>query len=116
MNRRAELANAYAQAGKTEQAREILQEFLLAPSGTYISPYAWATLYAGMERKEDTIEWLQKGYEERNARMVNLAVHPVFVFLRGDAGFEKLLARMNVPPHLRHAVTSQPAAKPQTKR
>jgi eukaryotic-like serine/threonine-protein kinase len=115
MNRRAELANAYAQAGKTEQAREILQEFLLAPSGTYISPYAWAMLYAGMERKEDTIEWLEKGYEERNARMVNLAVHPVFAFLRGDAGFEKLLARMNVPPHLRHPVISPPAAKPQTK-
>ena len=102
-------------SGKTEQAREILQEFLLAPSGTYISPYAWAMLYAGMDRKEDAVEWLERGYEERNARMVNLAVHPMFVFLRGDAGFEKLLARMNVPAHLRHAVTSQPAAKPQTK-
>jgi len=110
MGRKAELANAYAQAGKTEQAREILQEFLLAPSGTYISPYAWATLYAGMERKQDTLEWLEKGFEERNARMVNLAVHPVFAFLRGDSGFEKLLVRMNVPVHLRHPVMTQSVA------
>jgi serine/threonine protein kinase/tetratricopeptide (TPR) repeat protein len=116
MSRQAELANAYAQAGKTEQAREILQTFLLAPSGTYISPYAWATLYAGMERKEDTIEWLERGYEERNARMVNLAVHPMFAFLRGDAGFEKLLARMNVPPNLRHPVTSQSSEASKAKR
>jgi serine/threonine protein kinase/tetratricopeptide (TPR) repeat protein len=116
MSRKAELAYAYSQSGKTEQAREILQEFLLAPSGTYISPYTWAMLYAGMDRKQDAIEWLEKGYEERNARMVNLAVHPMFAFLRGDAGFEKLLARMNVPPQLRHPVTSQSAATAQTKR
>jgi hypothetical protein len=116
MSRKAELAYAYAQAGKTEQAREILQEFLLAPSGTYISPYAWATLYAGMERKPDTLEWLERGYEERNARMVNLAVHPMFAPLRGDAGFEKLLARMNVPPQLRHPVLSQSSVASQTKR
>jgi tetratricopeptide (TPR) repeat protein len=116
MSRKAELAYAYAQSGKTEQAREILQEFLLAPSGTYISPYAWAMLYAGMNRKHDAIEWLEKGYEERNARMVNLAVHPMFAFFRGDAGFEKLLAQMNVPPQLRHPVTSQSSATSQTKR
>jgi serine/threonine protein kinase/tetratricopeptide (TPR) repeat protein len=109
MGRKAELANAYAQAGKTEQAREILQEFLLAPSGTYISPYAWATLYAGMERKPETLSWLEKGFAERNARMVNLAVHPVFAFLRGDGGFEKLLVRMNVPAQLRHPVVTQSA-------
>jgi len=115
MSRKAELAYAYAQSGKTEQAREILQEFLLAPSGTYISPYAWAMLYAGMDRKQDAIEWLEKGYAERNARMVNLAVHPMFAFFRGDAGFEKLLARMNVPPQLRHPVTSQSSATSQMK-
>jgi hypothetical protein len=92
-----------------------LQEFLLAPSGTYISPYAWAMLYAGMDRKQDAIEWLEKGYAERNARMVNLAVHPMFAFFRGDAGFEKLLARMNVPPQLRHLVTSQSSATSQMK-
>jgi serine/threonine protein kinase/tetratricopeptide (TPR) repeat protein len=116
MARKAELAYAYSQSGKTEQAREILQEFLLAPSGTYISPYAWAMLYSGMDRKADAIEWLEKGYEERNARMVNLAVHPMFAFLRGDAGFEKLLARMNVPPHLRHPVTMQSSAASAEKR
>jgi hypothetical protein len=47
---------------------------------------------------------------------VNLAVHPMFAFLRGDAGFEKLLARMNVPPHLRHPVTTQSSSAPQSKR
>jgi eukaryotic-like serine/threonine-protein kinase len=104
MARKADLGGAYAQAGKSDQAREILQDFLMAPSDTYISPYTWATLYAGMSRRKETLVWLEKAYGERNARMVNLAVHPQFAFLRGDAGFEGLLARMNVPAGLRRAV------------
>jgi len=108
MVRKADLAYAYAQAGKSEQVREILQEFLHAPSSTYISPYAWAMLYAGMGRKQETLAWLEKAYVERNARMVNLAVHPQFAFLRGHSGFENLLVRMNVPANLRHPAVSGP--------
>jgi serine/threonine-protein kinase len=106
MARKADLGGAYAQAGKSDQAREILQEFLHAPATTYISPYTWAILYAGMGRKQETLAWLDKAFAERNARMVNLAVHPQFAFLRGDAGFENLLVRMNVPVNLRHAVVA----------
>jgi hypothetical protein len=68
-------------------------------------------LYAGMERKQDTLNWLEKAFAERNARMVNLAVHPQFAFLHGDAGFEDLLARMNVPTNLRHSVIEEKRRK-----
>ena len=100
---KAELGSAYARAGKSLEAQEILEEFLHAPAGKYISPYDWAMLYAGMEKKQETLAWLDQAYQERNGRMVNLAVHPHFVFLRGDPGFENLLARMNVPVELRRA-------------
>ena len=95
--RKADLANAYAHAGKIEQAQDILQEFLHAPVGKYISPYNWAMLYAGMRKKKETLAWLEKAYEERSGRLVNLAVHPQFAFLRGERGFEKLLERMGIP-------------------
>jgi TolB-like protein/tetratricopeptide (TPR) repeat protein len=111
LSRKADLGAAYAQAGKDEQAQEILQEFLRTPKGKYISPYAWAMLYAGMERKAETLGWLEKAFVEQNARMVNLAVHPQFAFLRGDAGFEDLLARMNMPANLRHPVVPRGPAK-----
>jgi eukaryotic-like serine/threonine-protein kinase len=101
-SRKADLAGAYARAGKNEQAQEILQEFLHAPSATYISPYTWAMLYAGMERKVETLEWLERAFSEQNARIVNLAVHPQFAFLRGDSRFENLLVRMGVPAIVRH--------------
>jgi eukaryotic-like serine/threonine-protein kinase len=106
--RKADLGSVYARAGKKEQAQEILQEFLHAPTGKYISPYDWAMLYAGMGKKQETLAWLEKAFEERNARMVNLAVHPHFAFLRGDPAFENLLVRMNVPVNLRHPMASRP--------
>jgi TolB-like protein/tetratricopeptide (TPR) repeat protein/predicted Ser/Thr protein kinase len=111
LSRKADLGAAYAQAGKDEQAQEVLQEFLRTPKGKYISPYAWAMLYAGMGRKAETLGWLEKAFVEQNARMVNLAVHPQFAFLRGDAGFEDLLVRMNVPTNLRHPVVSRGPAE-----
>jgi tetratricopeptide (TPR) repeat protein len=103
--RLADLGAAYAEAGKTEATHEILQRFLHAPPGEYISPYAWATLYAGLKNKAETLAWLEKAYQERNARMVNLAVHPMFAFLRGQPGFEQLLVRMDVPANLRRTAS-----------
>jgi TolB-like protein/tetratricopeptide (TPR) repeat protein len=111
--RKAELANAYARAGKNAQAQEILQEFLRRPKEQYISPYDWAMLHAGMRKKQEVLAWLEKAYDERNGRLVNVAVHPQFAFLRGDPAFENLLARMNVPLNLRHAAYgAAPAGKP----
>jgi len=107
MSHKADLGGAYARAGKDEQAQEILQEFLHAPSGTYISPYTWAMLYAGMQRRTETLGWLEKAFAEQNARIVNLAVHPQFAFLRGDPRFEDLLARMKVPANVRHPAAGE---------
>jgi TolB-like protein/Tfp pilus assembly protein PilF len=106
MTRKAELGSAYARAGKLDQAREILQEFQRASLTQYVSPYDWAMLYAGMGKKAETISWLEKAYQERSARLANLAVHPQFAFLRGQPGFESILARMNVPAKLRHPAKS----------
>jgi TolB-like protein/tRNA A-37 threonylcarbamoyl transferase component Bud32/Tfp pilus assembly protein PilF len=109
-SRQADLGGAYASAGKKEQAQEVLQEFLHAPRGKYISPYDWAMFYASMEKKQETMGWLEKAFAERNARMVNLAVHPHFAFLHRDPAFENLLARMNVPANLRHPAASRPVS------
>jgi TolB-like protein/Flp pilus assembly protein TadD len=105
LSRKAELGGGYARAGKDEQAQAILQEFLHAPKGTYISPYAWAMLYAGMGNKKETLSWLEKAYEERSPRMANLAVHPQFAFLRADAGFRNLLVRMGMTANVHHAAS-----------
>jgi eukaryotic-like serine/threonine-protein kinase len=105
MSRKAELGAAYARAGKVAEAKEILQEFQNAQGSKYISSYDWAMLYSGFGNKQETIAWLRKAYDERNGRLANLAVHPQFIFLRGEPGFEKVLEQMNVPENLRHPRT-----------
>ena len=59
-----------------------------------MSSYDWAMIYAGQRDKAQTIKWLEQSYEERNARLANLAMHPQFVFLRGDPRFDALLKKI----------------------
>jgi hypothetical protein len=40
--------------------------------------------------------WLQKAYEERNGRLVNLGVHPQFAFVRKEPAFQLLISNWTV--------------------
>jgi TolB-like protein/Tfp pilus assembly protein PilF len=104
-SRQAELANAYALAGKTAQAGEIRLEFERLRGQKYISSYDWAMLYAGFYDKQKTLGWLEKAFAERNGRLVNIAVHPRFAFLRQEMGFQDLLRRMRLIPSARDTPT-----------
>jgi eukaryotic-like serine/threonine-protein kinase len=97
-SRKAELANAYALAGKKAEADDIRREFETAQGQKYISAYDWAMLYAGFRDKQKTLSWLEKAFAERSGRMVNLAVHPRFAFLRREPAFQNLLSRMGITP------------------
>ena len=103
ISRKAELANAYALTGKSTEASDIRREFESNSGQKYISGYDWAMLYAGFRDKKQTLKWLEKAFADRNGRMVNLAVHPQFAFLRGEPAFQSLLRRMGIPPTTRAA-------------
>ena len=103
ISRKAELANAYALTGKSTEADDIRREFESNSGQKYISGYDWAMLYAGFRDKKQTLKWLEKAFADRNGRMVNLAVHPQFAFLRGEPAFQSLLRRMGIPPTTRAA-------------
>ena len=92
----ADLAHAYAISGQKAQAEEIVHELQGSKGKKYISAYDWAVIYAGFREKEKTLAALEEAYNERNGRMVNLAVHPQFAFLRGEPRFRKLLAQIGL--------------------
>jgi serine/threonine protein kinase/tetratricopeptide (TPR) repeat protein len=96
VSRRAELAAAYGRAGRKKEAEEILSDFAQMKNGPYISAYDWAMAYSGLGNQQQTLMWLQKAYEERNGRMVNLGVHPQFAFLRKEPAFQQLIAKWMV--------------------
>jgi TolB-like protein/Tfp pilus assembly protein PilF len=88
------LANAYAISGKKGEAEEILRELQGLQGKKFVSAYDFAVVYAGFGDAEKTLEWLERGYVERNGRLVNLGVHPQFAFLRKDRRFQNLLEKI----------------------
>lgn len=92
--RKAELAGAYGRAGRKAEWQEIHDQFAAQSGKRYISSYDWAMIYAGIRDKKQTLDALQKAVNERNGRLVNLAVHPHFAFLRGEPEFQQMVKKL----------------------
>jgi eukaryotic-like serine/threonine-protein kinase len=94
MTRQADLAHAYARSGQKGEAQEILHEMQDGQGKNYVSTYDYAVAYAGFHDVNNTLEWLEKAYVERNGRLTNLAVHPQFAFLRKEPRFQNLVEKI----------------------
>jgi eukaryotic-like serine/threonine-protein kinase len=88
------LAYTYAMWGKKREAEEILQELQSTQRKTEVSAYDFAVIYAGFQDVNKTLDWLEKAYVERSGRLVNLAVHPQFAFLRNERRFQNLVEKI----------------------
>jgi Tfp pilus assembly protein PilF len=65
-----------SKSGKGAEARAELERLLKLSTERYISFYAIATIYNGLGERDKTLEWLEKGYQQRDPRMVFLKVEP----------------------------------------
>ena len=93
----ASLAHAYALSGNGNQARKILAELIKLSQEEYVPPYEIATVYIGLEEKDEAFSWLENAYNERASLLLWINVHPRFDLLRSDPRFQDLLRRMNFP-------------------
>ena len=55
-----------------------------------------ATIYTELGDKDHAVEWLQKGYEERNSLLIFINVIPTFDSLHSHAGFQELVRRVGL--------------------
>jgi TolB-like protein/DNA-binding winged helix-turn-helix (wHTH) protein len=92
----AQVAVAYASAGKKTEALQIVAQLQSISSTQYVSPYGLAQIYAALSDKEQTFKWLQIAYDDRAVWMSYLAVDPVFDRLRSDQRFQDLLHRLHL--------------------
>ena len=88
------LGYALARSGNRAEARAELDTLLQLSEERYVSPYNVAMIYAGMDRRDDALAWLERGYREREPRMVFLKSEPKWNSLRGDPRFRDLLQRL----------------------
>ena len=88
------LAYANAMAGRTDEARHLLDE-VVANREKQVG-YRIAAVHLALGNKDGAIEWLRKDYERRNNWMTWLKVDPVMDPLRSDPRFKQLMRRMNL--------------------
>jgi TolB-like protein/Tfp pilus assembly protein PilF len=92
------LGHAYAAAGRTAEAQQVLTELRDLQDRRYVSPYTVAAIYTGLGDKDQAFKWLEKAFEERDVWLMNLKVDPVFSRLRSDKRFPDLLTRAGLKP------------------
>jgi len=90
------LGYVYAVVGRKDDARKVLGQLNELSKQRFISPFRWATIYAGLGEKDKALGWLEKGYQERSLPSYIQAV-PDFDSLHSEPRFVDLLRRMNLP-------------------
>jgi tetratricopeptide (TPR) repeat protein len=91
------LGYALAKSGKTAEARAELEGLLKRSTERYVPPYYIALVYNGLGARAETLAWMERGYKERDAKMVFLKVEPKWNNLRSDPRFQDLERRVGFP-------------------
>ena len=92
----AQLGHAYALAGKTDKALEILDKLKELQRSKFVSSYNFALVYVGLGQTDQAITALENAAEQRTDWFACLKVDPRLDPLRDDPRFEALLKKANL--------------------
>jgi len=93
------LGRAYALAGRTAEARRLLEELELRRRSSYVHPSSLAMIYRGLGDLEKGLEWWIRGVEEHDMVLVpSIKTEPGYDHLRSHPAFQALLRKMNLEP------------------
>jgi TolB-like protein/DNA-binding winged helix-turn-helix (wHTH) protein/Tfp pilus assembly protein PilF len=90
------LAEVYARAGRSADARRLLAEFKALAPNRYASPLAVASVHALLGEKDQAFDYLEGAYRARLTALSHLKVEPGLESLRSDPRFADLRRRMNL--------------------
>jgi TolB-like protein/DNA-binding winged helix-turn-helix (wHTH) protein len=74
-----------------------LSEIQRASKKRYVAPIEFAFCYARLGRKDETIRYLDRAYQERTPFLVHLPHDPNFYFVHSDPRFQDILKKMGLP-------------------
>ncbi len=87
--------SAYAAAGKKLEAEKILRELEKRALKEFVTPAAFAFLYAALGEKEKAMDWLEREYIERTSdALLRLNVSPYWDSFRNEPRFIALMEKM----------------------
>ena len=88
---------AFDQGGYYAVAEWLLRRDQDKAREEYVSPFFLALDYARLERKDDTLHFLESAFQERSPEMVFLEKRPHFDFLHFDLRFQALVRKVGLP-------------------
>jgi TolB-like protein/DNA-binding winged helix-turn-helix (wHTH) protein/Flp pilus assembly protein TadD len=94
------LAVARGRAGDEEGARALLAELHAAAGKGHFRPSWFAMIHMSLGEADQAMVWLERAFEQRDPKTLQLRVSPLFDPLRADARFENLVRRIQFPPPL----------------
>ena len=62
---------AYAAAGRRDEAHKILEQLHELSKQRYVTPYGVARIYAALGKQQEALHWLEAGYRQRAEWMVS---------------------------------------------
>jgi hypothetical protein len=86
-----------AKSGKPREARAELEGLLKLSAERWVSPYNVALIYNGLDERDQTLAWLERGIQQRDPRMTFLKAEPKWNNLRDDPRFQDLMQRVGLP-------------------
>jgi serine/threonine-protein kinase len=92
----AQLAQAYALAGRGDDAREILGRLEKWSRDRYVSPYHLAYVYTGLGEADRALDCLEEAFEHRAGAVYGIKGSFLFAPLRPHPRYQALLRRMHL--------------------
>ncbi|MFL6212054.1 MAG: tetratricopeptide repeat protein [Pyrinomonadaceae bacterium] len=87
---------ALAKSDKRAEAKRLLAKLLKLSTERYVSPSNIALIYNGLGERDEALAWLERGFEQREPKMVFLKVEPKWNNLRSEPRFIDLMKRMRL--------------------
>jgi TolB-like protein len=78
--------------------KALADELLDAASETYISEFEMARVYAFAGEVEQTLDWLEMAYENRDTQLVYSVAEPLFSLVWDHPRYADLRQKLNLPP------------------
>jgi len=92
----ASLGYTYAVAGMGEEALDVIVQLNAMAENGYVSPVDFATVYAGMNERDQAFAWLNEAFRVRARSLAWLTVRKEFDSLRDDPRYTELVSSVGV--------------------
>ena len=91
------LGYCYARWGRQEEARKVLADLETLRERSYAQAIALAGVHAGLDEKDQALDWLERAFEEHCGGLAWVGYDLVWDSLREEPRFQALLRKMNLP-------------------